>query len=795
MPVYNKIKTNMAVRVLKNSVISTVKASESLSVSNIESRGIFKDLITQFAYLIVSVFISRGTVLGVYAPFGPSFIAAVPYKNLWASVSGTVIGYILPMNVNGSMRYISTVLAIAAVRWTLSDLSKFNSYPIYVPVIALVPTLATGLAMNTVDGITFSLILLSFIESLICAAVAYFFNNSFSVFSNYKSLNSLSQTEFTCLFMTCCVFMLSFSSLSVGFFSVGRVLAIVSILLCSRFAGVAGGVISGTSAGIVLSLSSPSLSYLAGAYAFGGLMSGLFSSFGKIAVAVAFIVSNAALSLQTGDVCAVITGLYEVLLSTVIFMLVPKKILNFVSKIFYEPYDSEKLEGLRRSVIIRLNFIGKSLCNVADSVDAVSEKLEKLNTPNSSSVYENAVDKVCNRCGMRAFCWDKEKEKTIKVFYDANQKLLEKQCIKSDEFAEEFIRRCCKVGEVTSAMNKSYDEFQMNEVARRRVNEIRCVVSEQFAGMGEILSDMAKEFDTYEYFDVHSSKKVNEKLKDCGLIPIDSVCRIDKFGRMCVEVEAAYADKKIVDEIDLPKIFGDSLSRSFDVPNVIMAPDRCRIQISEKPVYEVNIGSSQHICNNGTLCGDSYSYFNDGSGRVVVILSDGMGTGGRAAVDGAMASDIMSRLSKAGLNFESALKIVNSALFIKSSDESLATIDLVCIDLFTGKVDLMKAGAPFTLVKSNQKVIRFDESSLPAGILTDVKFVRNETYINSGDWILMISDGALALGEDFLEDELKKCTYEDPQMFATYIVDQIVKKRDDGYDDDITAVAIRLSRL
>ncbi|MFR1214328.1 MAG: hypothetical protein ACLSCV_06055 [Acutalibacteraceae bacterium] len=46
-----------------------------------------------------------------------------------------------------------------------------------------------------------------------------------------------------------------------------------------------------------------------------------------------------------------------------------------------------------------------------------------------------------------------------------------------------------------------------------------------------------------------------------------------------------------------------------------------------------------------------------------------MGTGGRAAVDGAMASNIMGNLVKAGLGFDCALKIVNSAMQVKSGEE------------------------------------------------------------------------------------------------------------------------------
>ena len=56
----------------------------------------------------------------------------------------------------------------------------------------------------------------------------------------------------------------------------------------------------------------------------------------------------------------------------------------------------------------------------------------------------------------------------------------------------------------------------------------------------------------------------------------------------------------------------------------------------------------------------------------------------------------MSKLIKSGLGFDCALQIVNSALMVKSGDESLATLDIICIDLCTGIADLMNAGAPAT---------------------------------------------------------------------------------------------------
>lgn len=67
--------------------------------------------------------------------------------------------------------------------------------------------------------------------------------------------------------------------------------------------------------------------------------------------------------------------------------------------------------------------------------------------------------------------------------------------------------------------------------------------------------------------------------------------------------------------------------------------------------------------DNEKLCGDTFESFYDGRGNYVVILSDGMGTGPRAALDSAMASGLMARLVKAGFGFQSALRLVNSSPF------------------------------------------------------------------------------------------------------------------------------------
>ena len=746
----------------------------------------------QFCYFIMGILVSRGAMLGSYAPFGTAFLAAVPYQNIWASLGGAVLGYILPSSIHSGIRYIASILAVAAIRWTLNDLKQINTRALFAPLVAFAPTAATGIAMTTVMGFTSKSIVMVLTESLLSAAAAYFFARTLTLWSANKGIHSLDQQEFACISMTVCIGILSLASLTLGGASLGRIFAVLIVLLCAKYAGVAGGSVSGIAAGIVFSISSTSFTYLSGAYAFGGMMAGLFSPMGKVGTAAAFILSNAIVSFESGDLTTVITGVYEVMAATLLFMLIPKKATDQLSKLFVKPSEQIRTDGLRKSIIMRLDFAARALSAVSDSVDSVSKKLLKLNTPNIKGVFSKAIDETCHRCGLKVFCWEREYDHTMKAFREIEAPLLNSGAIDEKDFSSSFLSRCCKSLEMTTSINRCYDEFVAKEAAERRMGEIRGVIGEQFSGMGELLSDIASEFENYETFHQEATQRINALLKSWGIIPVDISCRVDKFQRMSVEIETLGMDQRKINKFQLAKEISKACGRTMDTPCISYTPDRCRIQLSERPRFAVEIGSAQHICNNGKLCGDNYCYFNDGMGRVIAVISDGMGTGGRAAVDGAMATGIMAQLAKAGLGFDCALRIVNSALLVKSGEESLATLDIVCIDLFTGKIDFLKAGAPVTFAKKNGKVTCIEAPSLPAGILTNIHFSEAKITLQEDDWILMISDGAIATGDRWIEEELKDWKDGSPQEFVNDIVDKSSKRRKDGHDDDVTALAIRL---
>ncbi len=753
-----------------------------------------KALARQLVYFTVGLLCARGIVFGKYAPFGVAAVAALPYSSLWSVILGSIAGYLLPSHAVIPVHYIAAVLAAAAIRWTLNDLVKLRMHPGFAPVTAFLTVMATGLAIIYVNGSTSATVAMYVAESLLAAGVSFFFARTSSLAEAGKKIGEMSAQEITCTAMAAGVVLLSLANLNIGAVSLGHVLAVIAILLAARYGGVSGGSVSGIAAGIVFSLSTAGLNYLSGAYALGGMMAGVFSPVGKLASVAAFILANAVASLQVGNQTAVINSLYEVMIATVLFMLLPSKVCAPLVGMFSRNDDTARSDGLRRAVIMRLDYAAKALGSVSESVEEVSKKLSIACAPDINGVYKSSIDEVCRNCGLKVYCWERNYSDSMNAFNDLTQTLRSKGSVERGDFSMQFAGHCSRLNMMISSLNTNFNEFMIRDAAENRAQQVRNVVADQFITTSNMLEDMASELELYERFDFSSAQKISEVLRNAGILAIDVSCRTDRFDRMSVEIIAAPIEGARLNRGELTKEISRACGRFFQQPCISSVKGKCRLQMSELPQYRAQTGCAQHSCANAQFCGDSWECFTDGNGRQIAIISDGMGTGGRAAVDGAMASGIMSRLIQAGIGFDAALKIVNSALLVKSSDESSATIDLAALDLFSGSAEFMKAGAPISILRKSGSAVRVDAPSLPIGILNDTSFTKSSDVLEDGDLLVLLSDGALSSGDEWICDEVEKWDGQVPQELAETIVSQAISRRSDGHDDDITALVMKVMR-
>ena len=350
-----------------------------------------------------------------------------------------------------------------------------------------------------------------------------------------------------------------------------------------------------------------------------------------------------------------------------------------------------------------------------------------------------------------------------------------------------------QVGEKLDKAQQNRPQSALQELHRTQTAQNRRLMVRQFSAVSTVLEEMASEFELFERSDETSADLVSEVLYEFALQPLDVSCRVDRFERMTIEILAVRGEGVKVNKADLTREVSKVCGRTFSQPSISRTQTSWRLVFCERPLYRMVMGSARHNCYDNTLCGDSTRCFEDGTGRYIAILSDGMGTGGRAAVDGVMVSDLLAQLIQAGVGFDSALQIVNTAMGVKSGDESSATVDLVSADLYTGIVEFHKAGAAMSFVRVDGKVHPVDAPGIPVGILEQVSFHCSQEELAGNDLVVMVSDGALCEGTAWITALLEgSCEAKTPQELAEAVVAGAVARRSDGHDDDVTAIVLKL---
>lgn len=189
-------------------------------------------------------------------------------------------------------------------------------------------------------------------------------------------------------------------------------------------------------------------------------------------------------------------------------------------------------------------------------------------------------------------------------------------------------------------------------------------------------------------------------------------------------------------------------------------------------------------------CGDSTTYFT-GGGKLHLLLSDGMGSGREAQRESRMALRLLEQFLTAGIEAETALRTLNSALNLRSDEHgSFTTVDLLSVDAAGREAQLIKYGAAPTYIKRRGSVRRITGQALPAGLqAADSRVTPVRFSLEEDTFVLMVSDGIADSGEDaWLSDLLAGWQGEDPNVLVSLVMRESAKRR--GCDDDCSAMCL-----
>ncbi len=736
-------------------------------------------------YAFAGFCFSQLDALGDISPFTVSFLSAIKFDCCFPVFITSSLGYFLSKPWQTALKYTVISAFMCLVKLFTERRLSHRSTASVSYIASFVCSFLIGIVFTAFSGFNYISIFMVICESCMSLCASVFFIRSFRTPVLKTGIGALGVKDSSSLALSLCVFLMCMSGFNIEGLSPARIFSCLVLMFLSFYKGSAAGSVAGVCIGAALCID-PSFRYLFPCYALSGLISGVFSPLGQIVTALSFGISYSVISLFQGRGSEVLISLIEVAIASAAFMIIPSKWISSLGDILKKSGIAPD-NPVYRQVSGNLLRAADNIYEVSSIVTKVSEKLDSIINPEVNKLFANLQQSVCTGCENKAVCWNKMFDSTAKdvlvlcgIEKTGKSKLsLEKRCPRKDILIPQI--------KSTSA------EYANNMAVKMKIREMRKVLTDQFSSMGDFLKETADKISGSKIIDTPKSSALRTALQDAGIYTDALSYFCDSDGRVTIEI--SIIDRPFeTDRKKLKHIIEFLSKRRFGEADITVGDVKTTISFEEKYLYDVHFGFSQKPLNKNGICGDSVRFVSGTDGTKTAIISDGMGTGSRAAIDSTMTSSILEKLIEGGFSVIGAIKAVNSAMIMKSTDESISTVDAVSINLYTGTSDFYKSGSAVSFIRSGNEIYTVKEESLPIGIIRNVSPAHRKVNLLPGDIILMVSDGVT--GEDcgWINDELLSWSTNSMEDLASHIASLALLRSDKNTRDDITAAAIKISK-
>lgn len=470
---------------------------------------------------------------------------------------------------------------------------------------------------------------------------------------------------------------------------------------------------------------------------------------------------------------------------------VPGSVLH---KIFPPPAPPVQTQGLGGAAR-KLSAVADTLSDIADTVNAVCQRQLPPKGETFDFVVEQVARTTCQSCTRRSRCWVRGYATAMDGLYHLKPTLESKGRVEVEDLPGQ-LAGCIHPADLCTAANHGYRLWRSRRQTRARAVTLRAALTEQYSALAGALAQLAGKLGQAGLPDPRREARVAQLFAELGLDALECSVTADLAGRLTANVTICRTRFTPDEVAGLTDEMTRICRRDMDTPEITHCRTVTMLCFGEKPLFTVEFGAAAHAAGGQSVSGDALDQFCDTSGRAQMLLCDGMGTGRAAAVDGQMAAKLTAQLLRAGFAAESAARLVNVALGLKGAEqEAGATLDLLTVDLYTGRAGLFKAGAaPSFLVRGGVPRM-LDGASLPMGVL-DSLVGRSTTFaLDAGDWVVLVSDGALTDGSDWLMQQLQLCAKlgHTPKQAAETVADAAAR-RAGAKQDDITVAVLAMGR-
>lgn len=734
---------------------------------------------------IMGMIFGGAKIFGDISPFGVGFIAACGDSGFSASaLLGVLISYIISCSFLTGLKYTAASVLVFAAGRMLKRWQPTKS-PWFQPAVSFFVVAIFALACNLMPNPNTETVILCICDAVLAGACAYFFKTA--LLGKAGKLDFARSDELVhtvSVMVTLAVVMITLDSVKLfEHISVGRITACLTVLLFSYKGGVASGCAAGTAMGLAMDASG-GMFFFSAMYSITGMISGVFARQGKVAFIITAILTCAATAAFQIDNPAIPSCLYEMFIVSVVFVLLPNGFMNRVEAFLPSSVAGYGEMKTREYIKNRLQQASEAFSALYATVrDAVG--LER-NDSDIAAVFDAASEKICRNCRNNRLCWVAEYNETLDALNGVSAKMLAEGVLYASDMPEYFIERCNEHDDFIEAVNNELKGLRYRRQYRAKLLNNQKAAFGQYADISSILSNFARELNSIVGNEPVMEEKLGKYLKARGLGGDIAVYK-GTGGRIRAEISysAAVRLKKNKNWLnELSDVLGIRLctGEGQNGYTVVMEAEPLAAAVG---IAAVNKGASRYS-------GDNSSYFKTDEGILYVILSDGMGTGKEAEKYSRNAVGILESFLKSGIAADTAVRILNDLMLLKNQTETeCCTVDLISIDLFSGKASVFKYGAAASYLKRDEEVERISGTSMAAGLGFPPEDAPDifKAGMHTGEFAVMVSDGVTSGGcDDWLFELLEKYTGSDPKELAGMIIKSAVRLY--GDQDDMTAFVI-----
>lgn len=741
------------------------------------ARGIVFGALT---YLFASAPMFMGTT-----PLGCALMMActrrVPYAYAGlatAALTGSV--FQLPLFI---VYTIAFIIRILVSKW-LSELKKpvwFNEPLLLRAGLSAAAGFAAGMVHIVGGGFLYYDIFGTVFET-VCAPVAvYLFN---CALDQSKRFTLLCDAGIAALLFAS---VYSLQRFSIFGFSLAVIAAFAVTLYVSREGGILKGGITGLICGIACT---PSFAPI---YALAGIAAGMFWNISAAVAVIAATITGIAFGVYLDGFTALRTFAPDIIASSVIFLpfvqlgLLPKiTILSHPIELPDRAANAAAIaERQRKRTVIKLEALSSALCSLSEVFYTLSDRLRRPGIYDIRQTINRVFGERCAGCPMNSLCWNREYSTTLDVCDKLSRQLQHKGHVTREDIPSFMLERCRNVDHISAELNLIYADLLEKSVKSDKTE----IFAMDYEAMAKLLEEAAAENKIEFELDDELSERAREAVKYMNF----AASSIAVYGerKKCVIAGGIDLARVRLSAEDLHKAFENLCGTPMTYPQFSIDNDYITMTLTATRRLGTETAFASDRKKEENVNGDNIITFENREDYFYILLSDGMGSGHEAALTSRICGIFLEKMLSAGNGKAVTLEMLNN--FIRNKNmECFATVDLLEIDLLSGKAGFIKSGAAPSYIMRDGSLFKISSNTLPVGITREITAEEIKFELESGDVIIIVSDGIAQSFEDGIWlTELVCLEWDDNlDLMARRILSEA--KRNNKRSDDMTVGLVRV---